>query len=130
MTDIKLTVLHDVIQGMASDAEDKGNDTFGMNLSQDDAREICHAIDYKIHYQWHSVEDDMPAEHNITKESEIVFVIIRLGNTCYSAEAYTVNGIWHMFNNEPGKITLWMPKPIIPYAKIFDDTKEEKDDNM
>lgn len=120
MNDVnKLAVLHDLIQGMASEAEDKGYNFFGINLYQDDAKEICHAIDYKIHYRWHSVEDSMPAEHNITKESEIVFVVVQLGNTCYCAEAYTVNGIWHIVNNERGKITHWMPKPNMPYGRYL-----------
>ena len=40
----KIAILHDTIQGMGADAEDKGKETFGITLTHDDAIMICHGL--------------------------------------------------------------------------------------
>jgi hypothetical protein len=40
----KIAILHDTIQGMSADAEDKGKKTFGITLNHDEAKAICHGL--------------------------------------------------------------------------------------
>lgn len=40
----KARILADCIEGMAADAEDKGNDSFGIRLSLEDARTITRSL--------------------------------------------------------------------------------------
>ena len=40
----KIAILHDTIQGMSADAEDKGRETFGITLTHDAAKAICHGL--------------------------------------------------------------------------------------
>lgn len=44
-------ILHDLIQGMAADAEDKGEDSFVVKLTQEDAMSICKGLNGLIHCQ-------------------------------------------------------------------------------
>ena len=37
----KIGILHDTLQGMSADAEDKGKDTFGITLTHEEAKTIC-----------------------------------------------------------------------------------------
>lgn len=94
-----LSILSNVFDNMASTADDKGKETFGVNLTVDEGFAIAKALSHEDTYRWHDLRknpNDLPIY-----EKPYWCVIETMGKTLYDSKIkreYTVLKRYQILN--------------------------------